>query len=71
MRESLGGRGGIKMLSDLFDVRHWRIWILGGCILAIVLTPNDSFSMVNAAALLCVLYGSGLWLAHHPRRHSH
>jgi Sec-independent protein secretion pathway component TatC len=59
------------MLSDLFDLRHWRVWILGGCILAIVLTPNDPFSMLTAAALLCFLYGSALWIGHHPRRHSH
>jgi Sec-independent protein secretion pathway component TatC len=60
------------MLSDLFDLRHWRVWILGGCILAIVLTPNDPFSMLAAAALLCVLYVTGAWLGHHhPRRHSH
>ncbi|NLS93266.1 MAG: hypothetical protein GXX96_14010 [Planctomycetaceae bacterium] len=59
------------MLSDLFDLRHWRVWILGGCILAIVLTPNEPFSMLTAAALLCVLYGTGAWLSHHPRRHSH
>ena len=60
------------MLSDLFDMRHWRVWILGGCILAIVLTPNDPLSMLTAAALLCLLYGVGAWLGHHhPRPHSH
>lgn len=63
------------MLSDMFDLRHWRVWILGGCILAIVLTPNDPYSMLTAAALLCILYGTGAWLGHHhhhpPPRHSH
>ena len=59
------------MLSDLFDLRHWRVWILGGCILAIVLTPNDPFSMVTAAAFLCLLYAAGFLMAHHPRRHVH
>lgn len=59
------------MLSDLFDLRHWRVWILGGCILAIVLTPNDPFSMVMAAMFLCLLYGTGFLLAYHPRQHFH
>lgn len=60
------------MLSDLFDLRHWRVWILGGCILAIVLTPNEPISMLTAGVILCLLYASGALIGHHHfRRHSH
>jgi len=61
------------MLSDLFDLRHWRVWVLAGCILAIMLTPNDPTSMVMAAAILSMVYLAGAWLSHHPHpwRHSH
>ena len=54
------------MLSDLFDLRYWRVWTLGACILAIILTPNDPSSMLTAAAILCTLYLAGALLSHHP-----